>query len=195
MIVESDQDAPLDAVGHVLRGQADPGFKNDALAASEERIWLTCARRNTPAHVHTCPATQSGAPMLGRPQHRNSLFLLDRRTVPNRLPLNASQRNHGNVRRAQVVCPHPNGDLVAENNNRPLALSGLRPHNGGPGESRSAALSPAHRNPAGVIDAIGDWMHGCDTEFGISNTFAYPALRRGLVGVLRTAVGPAGWTG
>jgi hypothetical protein len=86
-----------------------------------------------------------------------------------------------------------NDYLVVAIKNRSIAFSKLSPRTGNLGESDAVALSPAQRTPEGVIDAIGDWMQGRDTEFGrISITCADPALRHGLAAVLRTVVGP-GW--
>ena len=73
-----------------------------------------------------------------------------------------------------------------------MALSELSPRNGNLGESHAVALSPQRRTPEGLIDAIGDWIKGRDSEFDrIWITCADPAVRQGLAAVLKTAVGPS----
>jgi hypothetical protein len=72
-----------------------------------------------------------------------------------------------------------------------MAFSKLSPRNGNLGEAHAVALSPERRTPEGVIDAIGDWMQGRESHFDrIWITCADPALRQGLVAVLKTAGGP-----
>jgi hypothetical protein len=83
-----------------------------------------------------------------------------------------------------------NDHLVVVVTNRSIAFSRLSQSNG---ESPAAVESPAPRTPEGIIDAIGDWMHRREAEYGrISITCADPALRHGLAAVLRATAGP-GW--